>query len=109
MPNRARPGRNRILVSGAEQALENFKEEIANELGIPNYTGIDRGELTSRQNGYVGGTMVRKMIQQVETQLAGGQLQPAHLVQQPAPKQPQEQTQVTQQPQAAQPQDTNFL
>lgn len=101
--NRARPGRNRVLVSGAQQALESFKEEIANELGIPGYNSLDRGELTSRQNGYVGGTMVRKMIQQVESQLAGGQLQPSQLVQQPAPKQPQDQTQVTQ------PYDTQFM
>ena len=106
--NKARPGRNRVLVSGAEQALESFKEEIANELGIPDYTRIDRGELTSRQNGYVGGTMVRKMIQQVETQLAGGQLQPSNLVQQPAPKQPQAQTQVAQ-PQITQPQNTQLI
>ena len=62
-------GRNRIAVPGAEQALENFKYEVANELGI-NYTG-DLGELTSRQNGYVGGYMVKKMIQQVESQMSG--------------------------------------
>jgi hypothetical protein len=62
-------GRNRILVSGAEQALERFKQEIATELGL-DYTG-DKGNLTSRQNGYVGGLMVRKMIHQAESQLAG--------------------------------------
>ncbi|NLP36747.1 MAG: alpha/beta-type small acid-soluble spore protein [Firmicutes bacterium] len=63
-------GRNRILVSGAEQALERFKYEIANELGL-DYNG-DKGNLTSRQNGYVGGLMVRRMIEQAETQLANG-------------------------------------
>ncbi len=63
-------GRNRILVSGAEQALERFKQEIATELGL-DYSG-DKGNLTSRQNGYVGGLMVRKMIAQAESQLAGG-------------------------------------
>lgn len=62
-------GRNRIAVPGAEQALENFKYEVANELGI-NYNG-DLGELTSRQNGYVGGYMVRKMIEAYESQLSG--------------------------------------
>lgn len=62
-------GRNRIAVPGAEQALENFKYEVANELGI-NYNG-DLGELTSRQNGYVGGYMVRKMIESYESQLSG--------------------------------------
>ncbi len=70
--NQRKTGRNRVLVPGAEQALENFKYEVANELGI-NYNG-DLGELTSRQNGYVGGEMVRKMIQQAESQMSGGQL-----------------------------------
>lgn len=63
-------GRNRILVSGAEQALNRFKNEIASELGL-DYNG-DKGNLTSRQNGYVGGLMVRRMIAQAESQLAGG-------------------------------------
>lgn len=63
-------GRNRILVAGAEQALERFKNEIASELGL-DYSG-DKGNLTSRQNGYVGGLMVKRMIQQAESQMAGG-------------------------------------
>ena len=67
-------GRNRIAVPGAEQALQNFKYEVANELGI-NYNNVDPGELTSRQNGYVGGYMVRKMIEAYESQLAGKQTQ----------------------------------
>jgi hypothetical protein len=62
---------NRIMVREARQALDNFKYEVANELGI-NYNG-DLGELTSRQNGYVGGIMVKKMIGQVESQMAGKQ------------------------------------
>jgi hypothetical protein len=76
MPN-ARSGRNRVMVPAAQQALENFKYEIANEIGLANYAGTDKGELTSRQNGYVGGYMVKKMIQQVENQMAGGAAQPA--------------------------------
>lgn len=60
---------NRILVREAAQALENFKYEVANELGI-NYSG-DLGALSSRQNGYVGGIMVKRMIQSAENQLAG--------------------------------------
>lgn len=85
MPSNRRSGRNRVLVPGAAQVLDTYKYEIANELGI-NYNG-DRGELSSRQNGYVGGYMVRKMIQQVENQMAQGQLQTAQLAQQPAPQQ----------------------
>jgi hypothetical protein len=65
---------NQILVREARQALDNFKVEIANELGV-NYNG-DLGALTSRQNGYVGGLMVKRMIQSAESQLAGkGQTQ----------------------------------
>lgn len=60
---------NRILVREAAQALENFKYEVANELGV-NYNS-DLGALTSRQNGYVGGIMVKRMIQQAENSLAG--------------------------------------
>ncbi|HOB87715.1 MAG TPA: alpha/beta-type small acid-soluble spore protein, partial [Bacillota bacterium] len=44
----ARRNRNRALVREAEQALNNFKYEVASELGI-NYNG-DLGNLTSRQN-----------------------------------------------------------
>ncbi len=60
---------NQIVVREARQALDNFKLEVANELGV-NYNG-DLGALTSRQNGYVGGIMVKKMIQSAENQLTG--------------------------------------
>ncbi|MGI6097731.1 MAG: small, acid-soluble spore protein, alpha/beta type [Dethiobacteria bacterium] len=66
---------NQILVKGAEQALEKFKYEIANELGV-DYNNTDPGELTSRQNGYVGGIMVKRMIEQVQNQMAGKTQQP---------------------------------
>ncbi len=62
-------GKKRALVQGAEQALEKFKNEIASELGI-DYNG-DKGNLTSRQNGYVGGLMVRRMIAEAENRMAG--------------------------------------
>lgn len=57
---------NRVVVPEARKALDNFKIEVANELGIANYDQLDKGNLTSRQNGYVGGNMVRKMIEQYE-------------------------------------------
>ena len=34
--------------------LKNMKTEIANELGLANYENMDKGNLTARQNGYVG-------------------------------------------------------
>lgn len=53
-------------VPGAKAALNNMKYEMATELGIGNYQNIDKGTLTSRQNGYVGGYMTRKMVQFAE-------------------------------------------
>ena len=57
---------NRIMVPEARSALDKFKLEVANELGITNYDQIDKGNLTSRENGYVGGNMVRKMVELIE-------------------------------------------
>jgi len=63
---------NKPAVQGAAQFLDNFKYEVANELGMTNYQNIDKGSLTSRENGYVGGYMVRKMIQYAEQNLMNG-------------------------------------
>ena len=52
-------GNNRVVVPEAKEALNQMKLEIANELGLQNYDSIDKGNLTSRQNGYVGGYMVK--------------------------------------------------
>ncbi|WP_427339705.1 small, acid-soluble spore protein, alpha/beta type [Caloranaerobacter sp. DY30410] len=62
---------NRVVVPEAKQALEQMKVEIANELGLSNYNSIDKGNLTSRQNGYVGGYMVKRLIEQAERQMSG--------------------------------------
>ena len=48
-----------------------FKFEVANELGVPLSDGYN-GNLTSKQNGSVGGYMVKKMIEQQERQMSGG-------------------------------------
>lgn len=60
-----------IEVPQARQALEQLKQETAAELGIPNYQGY-LGDLPSKQNGAVGGHMVRKMIRFAEQSLSGG-------------------------------------
>jgi dsRNA-specific ribonuclease len=52
---------NTPVVSSASSALDRFKMEVANELGINNYDQIDKGQLSSRQNGYVGGNMTKKI------------------------------------------------
>ena len=64
---------NKPAIQGAAQALDRFKYEVAGELGIANYASVDKGSLTSRQNGYVGGYMTRKLVQMGEQQLMGGQ------------------------------------
>ena len=62
---------NKIVVPEARQALNQMKLEIANELGITNYDNIDKGELPSRMNGYVGGYMVKRLVESAQNQLAG--------------------------------------
>ncbi|WP_106496551.1 alpha/beta-type small acid-soluble spore protein [Lentibacillus sp. Marseille-P4043] len=52
---------NDLLVPGAENAMENMKQEIANEFGVQ--PGADT---TARENGSVGGEMVKRMIQIAE-------------------------------------------
>lgn len=56
-----------IAVPGAKKAMEQMKNEIASQLGI-NYSG-DPGALTTRQNGSVGGEMVKRLISQAESQM----------------------------------------
>lgn len=63
-------GSRRVEVPEAKEALNRFKMEVANELGVPLKQGYN-GDLTSRQNGSVGGEMVRRMIRQQEQSMAG--------------------------------------
>ncbi|MBQ7519954.1 MAG: alpha/beta-type small acid-soluble spore protein, partial [Clostridia bacterium] len=52
-------------VPEARAALDNMKFEIASELGINLKPGYN-GDLPSRQAGYIGGYMVKRMIEQQE-------------------------------------------
>ena len=52
---------SRMEVPQAKEAMDKFKMEVANELGVPLKNGYN-GDLTSKQNGSVGGEMVRQMI-----------------------------------------------
>jgi hypothetical protein len=63
---------NNATVPEARAALDNMKFEIARELGI-NFKQGYNGDLSSRENGYVGGYMVKRLIQQAEKQMAGSQ------------------------------------
>ena len=60
---------NRIEVPEAKQALDQFKMEVADELGVPLTNGYN-GNLTSYQNGSVGGYMVKKMIEKQEKEMS---------------------------------------
>ena len=61
-------GRNRVEVPEAREAMNRFKMEVAGELGVPLKEGYN-GDLTSAQNGSVGGYMVKKMIRAQEEQM----------------------------------------
>ena len=61
---------NRTNVPDAKEAMDRFKMEVANEIGVPLTNGYN-GNLTSAQNGSVGGYMVKKMIEAQERQMAG--------------------------------------
>ena len=57
------------LVPEAKQAMENFKNEIASEVGVTLKNGYN-GELTARQAGAIGGNMVKKMIEKAKQDMS---------------------------------------
>ena len=61
---------NKTNVPEAKEAMDKFKMEVASEVGVPLTNGYN-GNLTSAQNGSVGGYMVKKMIEAQERQMAG--------------------------------------
>ena len=61
---------NKAAVPEAKGALDRFKYEVASEIGVPLTDGYN-GDLTSRQNGSVGGYMVKKMIENQERMMSG--------------------------------------
>ena len=67
----SRNSSNEPAAKNASGFLNNFKYEVANELGLSNYQTADKGQLTSRENGYVGGYMTKKLVEMAEQQLAG--------------------------------------
>ncbi|MGK0465784.1 alpha/beta-type small acid-soluble spore protein [Clostridium sp.] len=59
---------NKTLVPQAREGLNKFKMEAAQEVGVSLKNGYN-GDLTSRQNGSVGGQMVKKMVEKYEKDL----------------------------------------
>ncbi len=62
---------NRPVVQSAARALDQFKYEVAREIGIQGIEDGYWGEVPTRQCGAVGGQMVRRMIEMAEQQMAG--------------------------------------
>lgn len=60
--------RNKIQVPEAKAAMEQFKMESANEVGVNLKQGYN-GDLTAKQAGSIGGQMVKKMITDYESRL----------------------------------------
>ena len=60
--------KNKVNVPEARAALDKFKMEAANEVGVTLKQGYN-GDLTSKQAGSVGGQMVKKMIESYENSL----------------------------------------
>lgn len=59
---------NNLVNPNAREAMNRFKMEAANEIGVNLKQGYN-GDLTSKQAGSVGGQMVKKMIQAYENGL----------------------------------------
>ena len=53
---------NQKSVPEAKAGLSKFKLEVASAIGISDYQTIDKGNLTSKANGSVGGEMVKRMV-----------------------------------------------
>ena len=70
MSNSNNKSSNKLTVPEARQAMNKFKMEAANEVGVDLKEGYN-GHLTSREAGSVGGQMVKKMIQSYENKISG--------------------------------------
>ena len=62
--------KNKLVVPGAQNAIDQMKYEIANEFGVN--LGPDA---TSRANGSVGGEITKRLVQMAEQQLGGSNYQ----------------------------------
>ncbi len=59
----------KLNIPEAKDAMEDFKYEIARELGVQLKKGYN-GDLTSREAGSIGGMMVKKMIEAQEQSMS---------------------------------------
>ena len=68
MPSSRSNNSNQLLVPGVQQALDQMKFEIAQEVGVN--LGADT---TSRANGSVGGEITKRLVSMAQQQMAGFQ------------------------------------
>ena len=66
--NKNNSNSNRLVVPEAQEAMNKFKMEAANEVGVNLKEGYN-GHLTSREAGSVGGQMVQKMSEAYENSI----------------------------------------
>ena len=66
--NKNNSNSNRLVVPEAQEAMNKFKTDAANEVGVNLKEGYN-GHLTSREAGSVGGQMVKKMIEAYENSI----------------------------------------
>jgi hypothetical protein len=59
---------NQIVKPEAREALDRFKYEVANEVGVNLKQGYN-GDLTTAQTGKIGGQMTKKLVAQAESQM----------------------------------------
>ena len=60
--------KSKVNVPEAKAALEKFKMEAANEVGVTLKQGYN-GNITAREAGSVGGQMVKKMVESYENSM----------------------------------------
>ena len=59
---------NNNIKQNAKEGLNNLKFEVAKEMGVNLKNGYN-GDLTSKEAGYIGGNMVKKLIEKGEQSL----------------------------------------
>lgn len=62
---------NNLVVPRANGALEQMKYEVAQELGISIPQDGYQGNMTSYENGSIGGYITKRLVTLAEQQLAG--------------------------------------
>lgn len=59
----ANRNRNKLVVPGSEQLMNQLKAEVAAELGFADYDQVDKGNLPARVHGAIGGTITKRLIE----------------------------------------------